>query len=58
MDVQTSTQTYITTLEEEPISLAWIHSYLLIGDFKGDLQIWDPQTAAFIFKFHCHQGNL
>ncbi|XP_001606594.3 protein FAN [Nasonia vitripennis] len=58
MDVQTSTQTYITTLEEEAVSLAWIHSFLLIGDLKGDLLMWDPQTAAFISKFYCHQGPL
>lgn len=57
MDVQTSTQTYTTTLEEEPVSLAWIYSFLLIGDLRGDLLMWDPQTAAFISKFHCHQGN-
>ncbi|XP_011493823.1 PREDICTED: protein FAN-like [Ceratosolen solmsi marchali] len=58
IDVQTSTQTYLRTLEEEPICLAWISSYLLIGDSNGDLLIWDPQSAAFISKFQCHQGPL
>lgn len=58
IDVQTSTQIYSTTLEEEPISLAWIGSYLLIGESIGNLQLWDPQTATFISKFNCHQGRF
>ena len=58
IDVQTSTQTYFTTLKDEPISLAWLDSYLLIGNYEGNLQIWNPQTAAFISEFHCHEGFL
>ncbi|XP_014217202.1 protein FAN-like [Copidosoma floridanum] len=58
MDVQTSTQIYFATLDEEPMSFGWIGSLLLIGDAQGDLHVWYPQTAAFISKFHCHEGAI
>ncbi|XP_058806597.1 protein FAN-like [Phymastichus coffea] len=58
IDVQTSTQTLFTTLNEEPISLTWIGSILLIGDGKGNVQGWNPRTAEFIAKFHCHDGAV
>lgn len=57
-DVHTSTKIYSTILVEEPMSFSWIASFLLIGDKNGFLQVWDPQTAAFVSKFHCHEGNL
>ncbi|XP_023316576.1 protein FAN-like [Trichogramma pretiosum] len=59
IDVQTSTQIFFTTLDEEPLSMTWIaNSYLLIGDREGFLRLWDPQSAAFVFKITCHRGPL
>lgn len=56
IDVHTSTQTYSTKLNEEPLSLAWIESILLIGDCKGNLHGWNPHSAEFVAQFHCHDG--
>lgn len=56
-DVQTSTKIYSTILIEEPTAFSWTGSFLLIGDKNGFLQVWDPQTVAFVSKFHCHDGS-
>ena len=57
-DVQTSTRIYSTSLEDEPLTLSWIGTILLVGDTRGNLSLWDSQGAVFLSTLHCHEGSL
>ncbi|XP_034948322.1 protein FAN-like [Chelonus insularis] len=57
-DVQTTTKIYSTSLEEEPLTLSWSGSLLLVGDSQGNLTVWDSYGANFRSKEHCHEGPL
>lgn len=56
-DVLTSTRVYSTSLDNEPTALNWIGTFLLIGDNRGNLNLWDSQEAIFLPKIHCHEGK-
>ncbi|XP_011299588.1 protein FAN-like [Fopius arisanus] len=57
-DAKTSTRIYSTLLEDEPLVLSWLGSILLIGDAKGNINLWDSQEATFLSTTPCHNGPL
>ncbi|KAK0098497.1 hypothetical protein PV326_007758 [Microctonus aethiopoides] len=57
-DIQTSTRIYSTSLDNEPMTLNWISTLLLVGDNEGNLTVWDSLGATFRSKIHCHRGSL
>lgn len=56
-DVRTGTKIYSTSLEHIPTILSWSGTLLLVGDYKGNLTIWDSQGATIRSKIHCHDGQ-
>lgn len=55
-DIKTSTRIYSTSLDNEPMTLNWISTLLLVGDNEGNLTVWDSLGATFRSKIHCHRG--
>ncbi|KOC66673.1 Protein FAN, partial [Habropoda laboriosa] len=58
IDVHTSTQTYRTSIEHEPLTLVWFDTFLLVGDNNGNINVWNHQGAVFISQIHCHDGPI
>lgn len=58
IDIQTSTQINLATLNDEPLCLVSNRSFLLIGDSKGFLNVWNFHTVTFVKKYHCHEGII
>lgn len=56
-DAKTSTRIYSTLLDNEPTALSWSGSILLVGDDRGNINLWDSQEATFISKTLCHDGQ-
>ncbi|XP_025263556.1 protein FAN isoform X2 [Camponotus floridanus] len=58
IDVRTNTQIFSISLKSEPLTLAWMGMFLLIGDNDGSLNIWNHQGAVFVSQIQCHDGPL
>lgn len=57
IDVRTNTQIFSISLKSEPLTLAWMGMFLLIGDNDGSLNIWNHQRAVFVSQIQCHDGK-
>lgn len=58
IDVRTGTQIFFTTIEDEPTCLTWQGPYLLAGDARGNVNVWDFQAVVLVSKIRCHDGKI